>query len=189
MQRTNKMKKALEKNKLALGTCIDSYSPAAVEVAGYSGLDFVRIDTEFSWRRDDVLEHMVRAAVIAEITPMIRVEKGDPYLISKELQIGAGAILVSDVAGVQEAVDVVKSAKFSPTGTRGMSGFSFSGGWGTRNVSDWIEWSNNEILVGVMIENTTIIEHIDAVYAIEGLDFGFFGPADFSMSLGFDFPQ
>ena len=45
MQRTNKMKKALEKNKLALGTCIDSYSPAAVEVAGYSGLDFVRIQT------------------------------------------------------------------------------------------------------------------------------------------------
>ncbi len=189
MQRVNKMKKALEDNKPVLGTCIDSYSPAAVEIAGYSGLDFVRIDTEYSWRRDDALEHMVRAAVIAEVTPMIRVEKGDPYLISKALQIGACAILVSDVNSVQEAKDVVKAAKFPPKGGRGMSGFSFSGGWGAKSGPDWIDWSNTEILVGVMIENREIIEQIDGVFAIEGLDYCLFGPADYSMSIGLGSPQ
>ncbi|MBW1695723.1 MAG: hypothetical protein JRH18_06240 [Deltaproteobacteria bacterium] len=189
MKRINKMKNALKDGKLVLGTCIDSYSPAAVETAGLSGLDFVRIDTEYSWRRDDTLEHMIRAAVIAEVTPMIRVEKGNPYLISKVLQIGAGAILVSDIASVQEAMDVVNAAKFPPKGYRGMSGFSFSGGWGARSGPDWIEWSNTEILVGVMIENKEIVEQIDGVFAIEGLDYCLFGPSDYSMSIGLGSPQ
>ena len=189
MKRINKMKAALDDNSIVLGTCIDSYSPAAVEVAGYSGLDFVRIDTEYSWRRDDTLEHMVRAAVIADVTPMIRVEKGDPYLISKALQIGAGAIVVSDVSSVQEVMDVVNAAKFPPKGGRGMSGFSFSGGWGAKSGPDWIERSNTEILVGVMIENKDIIEQIDEVFAIEGLDYCLFGPADYSMSIDLGSPQ
>ena len=189
MTRTNKMKKALEDGRLALGTCLDSYSPAAVETAGYSGMDFVRIDTEYSWRRDDVLEHMMRAAMIAEVTPMIRVEKGNPYLISKALQIGAQAILVSDIASVQEAMDVVRAAKFPPKGGRGMSGYSFSGGWSAKSGPDWIEWSNRDILVGVMIENREIVENVDAVFAIDGLDYCLFGPADYSMSIGLGAPQ
>jgi len=189
MKRNNKMKQDLDQGKVPLGTCIDSYSPAAVEIAGYSGLDFVRIDTEYSWRRDDTLEHMIRAAVIAEVAPMIRVEKGNRYLVSKALQAGACAILVSDIANLQEAVDVVKAAKFPPKGVRGMSGYSFSGGWGAKSGPDWIEWSNFEILVGVMIENEQIMSQIDDVFAIEGLDYCLFGPADYSMSIGLGSPQ
>lgn len=189
MIRNNKMKAALEKGKVSLGTCIDSYSPAAVEVAGYSGLDFVRIDTEYSWRRDDVLEHMIRAAVIAEVTPMIRIEKGDHYLVSKALQIGATAILVSDVSTYQEAVDVAKSTKFPPKGVRGYSSFSFSAGWGFHAGKDWVTWSNTEILVGIMIENEQIMNQIDDVFTIEEIDFCLFGPADYCMSLGLGAPQ
>jgi 4-hydroxy-2-oxoheptanedioate aldolase len=189
MRRKNKMKQVLDQGQVALGTCVDSYSPAIVEVAGYSGLDFVRIDTEYSWRRDDALEHMIRAAMIAEVTPMIRLEKGDHYLISKALQIGATAILVSDVATYQETVDVVQAAKFPTKGIRGMSSFSFSAGWGAKGGPDWIEWSNSEILVGVMVENQQIMEQIDEVFALEGLDYCLFGPADYSMSIGLGFPQ
>jgi 2-keto-3-deoxy-L-rhamnonate aldolase RhmA len=189
MRRINKLKLVLDEGKIALGSCIDSYSPAVMEVAGYSGLDFVRIDTEYSWRRDDALEHMIRAAVIAEVTPMIRVEKGNHYLVSKALQIGANAILVSDVATYREAVDVVKSAKFAPKGVRGYSSYSFSGCWGTQGGEDWVNWSNTEILVGIMVENEQIMTQIDDVFAIEGLDFCLFGPSDYCMSLGLGAPK
>lgn len=185
MQRVNKLRKVLEEGKVAVGTCIDSYSPAVVEIAGYSGLDFCRIDTEYSWRRDESLEHMMRAAALAGITPMVRVEKGNPYLISKALQIGAGAILVSDIANYQEAVEVVKAAKFAPQGIRGFSSFSFSGGWGTRGGEDWVNWSDKELLVGIMVESEHIMAEIEKILAIEGLDYCLFGPSDYSMSLGF----
>jgi len=179
------MRKVLEEGKVAVGTCIDSYSPAVVEVAGYSGLDFCRIDSEYSWRRDESMEHMMRAAALVGITPMIRVEKGNPYLVSKAFQIGAGAILVSDISGYQEALEVVKAAKFAPRGIRGMSSFSFSGGWGTRGGEDWVNWSDTQLLVGIMVENEHLMAEIDKVFSIEGLDYALFGPSDYSMSLGF----
>ena len=53
MMQNNRFKQALDEGNVALGTCIDSNSPAVMEVAGFSGLDFVRIDTEYLWRRDD----------------------------------------------------------------------------------------------------------------------------------------
>lgn len=184
MEQVNKLRKVLKKGQVALGTCVDSYSPAVVEVAGYSGLDFCRIDTEYSWRRDETMDHMMRAAALVGITTMIRVEKGNPYLISKAFQIGAGAILVSDISTYQEALDVVKAAKFAPKGIRGFSSFSFSGGWGTRGGEDWVNWSDAELLVGIMIENEHIMSQIDEIFAIDGLDYCFFGPSDYSMSLG-----
>lgn len=185
MQRVNKMRQVLEEGKVAVGTCLDSYSPAAVEVAGYSGLDFCRIDNEYSWRRDESLEHMMRAAALVGITPMVRVEKGNPYLISKAFQAGAQAILVSDIANYQEALEVVKAAKFAPRGIRGFSSFCFSGGWGARGGEEWVNWSDTQLLVGIMIENERVMADLDKIFAIEGLDYCLFGPSDYSMSLGF----
>jgi len=185
MERGNKFRKVLEEGKVAVGTCLDSYSAAAVEVAGYSGLDFCRIDNEYSWRRDEGMENMMRAAALVGITPMIRVEKGDPYLVSKAFQAGAGAILVSDIASYDEALAVVKAAKFAPKGHRGMSSFSFAGGWGTRGGEDWVNWSDTQLMVGIMVENEQVVGELDRIFALEGLDYALFGPSDYSMSLGF----
>ena len=185
MERINKLRNVLREGKIAVGTCLDSYSPAVMEIAGYSGLDFCRIDTEYSWRRDESLEHMMRAAALSGITPMVRVEKGNPYLISKVFQIGAGAILVSDISNYQEALEVVKAAKFAPKGVRGLSSFSFAAGWGTAGGPDWINWSDAELMVGIMIENEHVMSQIEEIFAIDGLDYCLFGPADYSMSLGY----
>jgi len=44
------------------------------------------------------MEHIIRAATIAEITPILRIDKGDHYVISKALETGAGGILVPDIS-------------------------------------------------------------------------------------------
>jgi 4-hydroxy-2-oxoheptanedioate aldolase len=186
--RKNKLRETLRAGRVALGTCVDTLSPATVEVAGYSGLDFVRVDTEYSWRSDESLEHMIRAAKIADITAMVRITKGNPYLASKVLQAGAGAILVSDIENYQEAVEVVRTSKFAPKGVRGYSSFSFAAKWGTGGGKEWVEWSDAELMVGVMVENTRIMKDLDEIFAIEGLDYCLFGPADFAMSLGYRGP-
>jgi 4-hydroxy-2-oxoheptanedioate aldolase len=184
MKRVNRLRQILSEGKVAVGTCVDSYSPAAIEVVGYSGLDWVRVCNEYSWRRDESMEHMMRAAALVGITAMIRVEKGDPYLISKAFQCGAGAVLVSDIANYEEALAVVKASKFPPKGHRGYSGFSFAGHWAADSGKDWVEWCDQELMVGVMIENEQVVSQVEKIMAIEGLDYGFFGPADYSMSIG-----
>jgi 4-hydroxy-2-oxoheptanedioate aldolase len=187
--RTNKMKQTLAEGKVALGSCLDTHSPSVVEIAGYSGLDFVRIDTEYSWRRDESFEHMMRAAALAEVTPLVRVQKSAPYLISEALQAGALAILVSDIETPSEAEAVVKAAKYEPRGRRGYSSFSFSAKWGTAGGREWVEWCDHELLVGVMVENTKIMDHLDDIFAMDGIDYCLFGPSDYAMSLGYRGPK
>ena len=184
MKRVNRLRMVLAEGKVAVGTCVESYSAAAIEVVGYSGFDWVRVDNEYSWRRDESMEHMMRAAALVDITAMIRVEKGAPYLISKAFQSGAGAILVSDIASYEEALAVVKAAKFPPKGHRGYSGYSFAGHWAADSGKEWVEWCDQDLMVGVMIENEQVVSQVDKVMSIEGLDYCLFGPADYSMSIG-----
>ncbi|OHE23625.1 MAG: hypothetical protein A2X92_07390 [Syntrophus sp. GWC2_56_31] len=184
MKRVNRLRQVLAEGRVAVGTCVDSYSPAVIETVGYSGLDWVRVDNEYSWRRDESMENMMRAAALVGITAMVRVEKDDPYLISKALQSGAQAIVVSDIVSYEEAMAVVRAAKYPPKGHRGYSGYCFAAGWGADGGREWVEWSDREVMVGVMIENEEVVSEVDKVMAIEGLDYCLFGPADYSMSLG-----
>lgn len=189
MELTNKLKRTLDNGDVALGTATFSNNPTIVEVAGYSGLDFIRIDNEYSWRRDESMEHMIRAAYIAEITPILRIDKGDHYLVNKALEIGAGGVLVPDIRTKEEVQELINAAKYPPKGTRGYSSTCFSGQWGAMGVEDWLGRNQNEILVGIMVENEHIIGQLDSVLSMEGLDFVLFGPADYSMSIGLGGPQ
>ena len=155
-----------------------------MEVAGYAGLDFMRVDNEHAWRQDRSAEELMRAAELVGVEVIMRVDRDNPYLIRKALEIGAGGVVVPDIASVAEAEAVVSAAKFPPRGRRGYSGNCRSGGWGSRAGADWIEWSDREPMVGVMIENTQAVACVEEILAVQHLDFVLFGPADYSMSLG-----
>lgn len=160
-----------------------------MEIAGFCGLDFMRIDNEHAWRQDDMAEHLIRAADVAGIVPILRVDRDNPYLVRKALEIGAGGIIVPDVYCPEEAEKVVTAAKFPPTGSRGYSGNCRSANWGLSAGKAWAEWSDAEPLIGIMIENVKAMDQLDAIVAVDGVDFFLFGPADYSMSLGLGAPQ
>ena len=151
---------------------------------GYCGLDFCRIDNEHSWLRDQSMESMVRAATISGIVPLLRIDRDDPNVIRKALEIGAGAIVIPHILTAEEAEDIVRKAKFPPRGDRGIRSLCFSGRWGTANTLEWIKWSDEEQMVGVMIEDYRTMEQIDEIMAVEGLDYVLFGASDYAISIG-----
>ncbi|MCD6420602.1 MAG: hypothetical protein J7L41_07840 [Synergistetes bacterium] len=189
MKTAGNLREMLRSGRTAVGVVVDSYSPTIVEVAGYSGLDFVRIDDEHAWRRDDSMEHMIRAAYVAHITPIVRVDKNDIDVIGKALCLGASGIIVSNIVDRTEVERAVKAAKFPPVGVRGYSSMCFSGHWGARSGREWVEWSDRESVVGIMIENKDAINKLDEIFSVDGLDFALFGFSDYSMSLGFREPK
>ena len=189
IRKPNKLRKILSEGGLAVGTAVHSWSPNVVEIAGYAGFDFIRIDGEHSWRRDFTAESLMRAATIADVAPVLRVDKDDPYLVRKALEIGAGAVLVPNITTAAECEAVVQAAKFPPRGIRGYAGDCFSAYWGTRAGREWVEWSDAEPLIGVMIEHVAALDHLDAIMAVEGLDWVLWGAADFSMSIGLRRPE
>ena len=185
----NPLRTRLKEGRPAIGTSVCSGSVAVVEIAGYAGLDFVRLDSEHSWRRDESIEHLIRAALLRRIVPVVRVEGHDLSLVRKALEIGAGAVIVTEVETAQAAREVVRAAKFPPHGTRGYSSLCKSAGWGSLPAREWVEWSDTEPLIGFMVETPGILDDVEAILAVPGIDFAFFGPSDFSMNLGLRAPS
>ena len=180
----NKLKEILEAGELAVGSCVYSNSPALVELMGYCGLDFCRIDNEHSWLRDQSMESMVRAATISGIVPLLRIDRDDPNVVRKALETGAGAILIPHILNAEEAEEIVRMAKFPPKGDRGIGSLCFSGKWGTVSAPEWIKWSDEEQMIGVMIEDYRTMEQIDEIMAVDDLDYVLFGASDYSTSIG-----
>ena len=182
--RKNKLREKIKKGEIAFGTAIYSFSPAIVELAGFAGLDFCRIDNEHAWRQDESTENVIRGALLSGIVPLLRIDRDDPYLVRKALETGAGGIIVPHVHSREEVEEIVKAAKFPPLGKRGYGGLCLSGQWGANAGVEWLEWSNAETLIIPMIEDVAAIPNLDAIMSTEGLDGVFFGPADFSISAG-----
>jgi len=185
----NKLRTKLRDGQLAVGAVMYSWSPAVIELAGYAGLDFMRLDNEHAWRQDESAEHMMRAAAIGDIVALHRVDRDNPYLIRKALEIGAGGIIVPDVHSLEHAKAIVQAAKFPPRGTRGIGTQCFSAKWGTVDIAKWVESSDLEPMIGVMIESVKAVECVDDILAVDGVDFALFGPADYAMSLGLRCPD
>ena len=183
----NRLKETIARGEIALGTCICSFSPTIVEVAGFSGLVWCRIDNEHAWRQDESAENMLRAAWISGIVPILRVDKESLQMVRKALEAGAGGVIVPHVRSAQEAENIVKAAKFPPMGHRGFSSLCLSGGWGVGGADDgleWMEWSNRETLVIPMVEEPEAVANIKEIVSVHGVDGVFFGAADYSVSAG-----
>ncbi len=189
IRKPNKLRARLRKDELVVGSALHSWSPNVMEVAGYAGLDFMRIDSEHSWRRDFTAENLIRAATIADIVAILRIDRDNPYLVRKALEIGAGGVLVPNINTAEEARQVVAAAKFPPNGIRGYCGDCFSAYWGTRAGNEWVQWSDTEPMIGIMIEHSSAMEHLDEIMAVQGLDYMYWGAADYSMSIGLKGPQ
>ena len=184
MLEKNRLKEILEEGKLAVGTCVYSCSPALVELAGFCGLDFCRIDNEHSWRRDESAENMIRAAVISGVVPLLRVDRDDLNVVRKALEIGAGGIIVPHINTAEEVEEIVRAAKFPPRGERGIGTLCFSAHWGTEKTMEWIKWSNKEQLIGIMIEDSRAVSKLDEIMSVKELDYVLFGASDYASSIG-----
>jgi len=183
-RRPNRLREIIRRGDIALGTCLYSFSPALIELAGFCGLDFCRIDNEHAWRQDQTTEDVLRGGLLAGLLPLLRVDRDNPYLIRKALEAGAGGVIIPHAHGREDVQRMVEAAKFPPLGKRGYGGLCLSGKWGVDAGVEWMDWCNREQLVIPMIEDVGALEEIDAIMATEGVDGIFFGPADFSISAG-----
>lgn len=185
----NPLKEKLARGDTVYGTCICSFSPHMAGLAGTCGFDFIRIDNEHTWRQDESLENVIRAALLSDCAPLVRIDKDEPYLARKALEIGALGLIIPEIRQASEVTAAVRAAKFPPLGERGFSTLCLSGRYGTVDAAEWIAWSNAETMVGAMIEKPEAVENIDEICGVEGLDFLLFGPSDYSVAIGLPGPD
>ena len=102
--------------------------------------------------------------------------------IKKVLDLGAAGIIAPQVNTVEQAQDVVRFARYSPQGTRGV-GLGRAHGYGMR-FAEYLETANEQVAVLVQAEHIEAVENIESIVRVEGIDGIMLGPYDLSASLG-----
>ncbi|MFT8247112.1 HpcH/HpaI aldolase family protein [Roseomonas sp. BN140053] len=159
-------------------------SPVVVELAGYSGFDFVIIDTEHGATGLETLEHMLRAAAASGIAALVRVPRGGADDILHVLDAGADGILVPHVTNVEAAKRIVQHAYYPPLGRRGISTLSRAARHGTGDAPTMLREQASRTAVIVMVEDAEALTEVSAIARVEGIDALFVGPNDLAASMG-----
>jgi len=187
MFRKNKLKRDLAAGKVACGMAVMSRSPLIVEMLGYTGFDWLFIDTEHVPIGSDLrLEGMIRAAEVSGTAPLVRVKENREQYIRNALEAGAAGVVVPHVATREDAERAASYARFPPQGIRGADPTVRSARYraGDFNWDEFIRTSNQEAMVIPLLEDKEFLDNLDDILDVEGIDAVSFGPTDYALSLG-----
>lgn len=181
---TNRIKQRLKKGECVYGTFANGISEELVEIMVLAGFDFVMIDSEHSCSTTETNRRLLMAGESRGGNMMIRVPDQRQFSILQTMDIGAQGILVPQVNSVEEAKQIVASAKYYPQGMRGMA-LPRAADYGLGLPMDaYMRQENDSALIAVQCENVLCLEHLEEIAALDGIDVIFIGPFDLSQSFG-----
>ena len=192
--RTNPVKTNLLAGTPCIGTMAFEFNTTGMaRLAAASDADFILFDMEHTGWSLETIRTLLATSQGPQIVPMVRVPASDYHFIARVLDMGAMGIMVPMVESVQQARDIVRHAKYPPTGRRGgafgISHDNYEGG----GVTDKIETANANTLLIAQIETVHGLEAVDDIAAVDGIDVLWVGQTDLSLSLGipgqFDAPE
>lgn len=176
-------KKRLKAGEYVCGPFMKTGDPAFVEASGFAGFDFCILDMEHGPVSLENMQNNIRAAQISGLIPIVRVRDKSPESVSQPLDIGAFGIQVPQVSTPDEAREVLRYARFFPSGDRGVCRFVRAAGYSLKERKDYFREANETIVI-LQLEGTEAISNLDEILKVEGYDILFIGPYDLSQSLG-----
>lgn len=183
--RSNTVKRRLRAGESLVGILMGFSSPTFVEFCALAGFDFVMFDCEHGPMSVETVEHLVRAAEAAGITPLARVPINEESTILRFLDTGLMGIMVPHVETAADAEAAVRAMKYPPVGHRGL-GTVRSSDYGLRApAADYVQAANEETLVITLVESQKGLENVEQIAAVPGVDVVHIGPSDLSMSMGY----
>ncbi len=178
----NEFKHAIKAGKVQIGLWNSLCSNIVTEVVGYSGFDWLLLDTEHSPNELPAVMSQLQSVQRGTATPIVRPAWNDPVLIKRILDIGAQSILVPFVQNAEEARKAVAATRYPPEGIRGITTSGRAARFG--RVKDYVKKANAEICLLVQAETREALDNLEAIASVEGVDGVFVGPADLSASFG-----
>jgi 2-keto-3-deoxy-L-rhamnonate aldolase RhmA len=181
----SRLKAMIADGKVPLGGLMFSSDSSTSYIYGAAGYDFVIVDREHGMNdMQSTLAH-IRAAEASGTVPLVRLLNGDPAQIQQTLDMGAAGVVIPKIGTAAQATSAVAASKYA-RGGRGKCPFVPATGFDNAQWSDHAHTSNEEVVVIPLIETLEGVENADAIAAVEGVDFLFFGYADLSQELGID---
>lgn len=185
------LKKRIKQGEAVNGCWLNLGSPVTAEIVGLAGFDWVLIDLEHgAGEEKDVLMQM-QALEHTPAAAIVRVESTERQRIHRVLDAGAEGVMCPRVNDIDEARMVVSGLRYPPEGSRGVAKMIRASGFGV-NFAEYSSNANDNLLGIVQIETIAVLNQLDHIAALDGIDVLFIGPSDLSMALGifgqFDHP-
>ena len=183
----NRLRQLLNDGQPSVATHVHSSWPSIAEAIGHTGMyDYVEFVAEYAPFDLYSLDNFCRAVELYGMSSMIKVDQ-EPRGFLAQRGIGAGfqSVLFADcrsVEDVQQCISIVRPETPEGKGIHGVATrrFSYMGYGGS---PEYIQ-ALNDIVVAIMIEKRSAVEHLDEILSVEGIDMIQWGPADYSMSVG-----
>jgi 4-hydroxy-2-oxoheptanedioate aldolase len=176
-------KKRLQAGEVVLGPFTLVQAPIMMTALGIAGMDFVILDMEHGPFDMTNVEAMCHAADAAGVATIVRVGELNDWMILRALDVGATGVEVPQISCKADAEAVVRAAKYTPIGRRGLSIITRAGALGTRGPR-YTDLANEETVVVIHIEGVEGVRNLDEVLTVDNIDVIFLGPYDLSQSLG-----
>src|SRR6516225_5291118 len=168
MKQPNRIKAAMRSGGKAYGYNLSFPSPWVIDILGKLDFDFVFIDGEHGPFGLDQLEDICSSTIL------------------RYLDRGIMGILGPHIATEADARQLVRACYFGPLGER-----SFGANRGTdynAGIPDkalYYRDANEQMLVCALLEDAAVLDNLDAILAVPGIDLYSMGPNDFAQSLGY----
>ena len=179
-----RLKGKIEAMETVSGCIIPFPSPHLVEVCGLLGFDFVFIDMEHAPVESRECEEMIRAADARGMDCLVRLSRNTEENILKALDIGASGVIVPDIRDGSEVLRAVKSAKYHPSGCRGLAATRSSDFGLSEPLGQFVKKANEQTMVFGLIESVAGLKNTEEILSVDGVDGAFIGTNDLSQSLG-----
>lgn len=190
MLRRNRLREILSQGSSSVGTRIESTWPAIVEVVGSTGhYDYVEFVAEYAPYSLSDLENICRTAELYGMGSMIKVDfQNRAYVAQKAMASGFQAVLLVDHKTPEEVKESIHVLKPDTPKDMGRFGYPNSRWIGYQPHKSQMDYARmvRETVIALMIEKKEIMDNIEEICAIPGVDMVQFGPSDYSMSMGWN---
>lgn len=191
--RTSIVKKNLAADKPSLIVTAHFTDASVHEIMSLMGFHAIWMDLEHHAYSVETANELMRATRVGNTDILARCARGEFMRMGRLLEAGATGILYPRCADAEEAREVVRWAKFHPLGTRGFDGGNPDMPYLTVPIDEYVKIANEQTFIGIQIEDSESLSHAEEIAAVEGVDFLFLGPGDFSILNGiagqFDHPK
>ena len=184
----------MNQGKVALGCIAGQIRSAEVaRLYAAAGLDWIFIDSEHGCYTVETIQDLVRASLLTDITPIVRVADFQYSLVARALDMGAEGVILPRTESPELLARAVSWTKFPPEGVRGFGLGQPQVGYQAASFDEIIRHHNEQTLVVFQIESQAALDRRDELISVPGVDAVMIGPADLSIALGvagqFDHPK
>lgn len=181
--RLQKITEKMKNGEPVVGVFVLLADSSVSEIVGYSGCDFVWIDSEHGMMDRREIYHHVLAAQSAGACAFVRVPGVEYYQIKNTLDMGPDGVIFPFVNTPEIARRAVEACTYPADGGKRGIGPLRAIKYGVDNEPEYLKVAKDEVWKIFQIESMEAVANLEEIARVPGYQSLFVGPADLGMSM------